>query len=83
MARAFTRRRRSIEFVVCLDWIVSSDLQKCLRDRERRAQFVGRIGREPLLFRHMCFELGQHGVEGICQLAELVVTAGQADPMRQ
>ena len=55
--------------------IVSGNLQQGLRDRQRGAQFVGGIGSEPLLFGDVGFESGEHGVEGVGKLAELVAAA--------
>ena len=56
--------------------IVAGDVEKCVRDRQRRAQFVGGVGCESLLLDHVCFESHEHGVEGVGELAELVVAAG-------
>jgi hypothetical protein len=59
--------------------IVAGDVEKCLRDRQRGAQFVGGVGCESLLFGDVCFEAGEHGVEGVGELAELVIAAFQLD----
>ena len=61
--------------------IVAGDLEQCLRDRQRGAQFVGGVGCESLLFRDVCFEPREHGVEGVGELAELVRAAFQLDPV--
>jgi hypothetical protein len=61
--------------------IVVGDLEKCLSDRQRGAQFVGGVGCESLLFGHVCFESGEHGVEAVGEFAELVLTACQLDPV--
>ena len=61
----------------------SGDLEQSLRDRERGSQFVGGVGREPLLFGDVRFQLRQHGVEGVGELVELVIAAGHPDPMRE
>ena len=53
--------------------IVAGDVEKCLRDRQRGAQFVGGVGCESLLFGDVCFEPREHGVEGVGELAELVL----------
>ena len=52
--------------------IVAGDIEKCLRDRQRGAQFVGGVGREPLLFGDVRFQLREHGVEGVGEFAELI-----------
>ena len=61
--------------------IVAGDVEKCLRDRQRGAQLVGGVRREPPLFGDVRFEPGEHGVEGVGELAELVVAAFQLDPV--
>jgi hypothetical protein len=33
------------------------------------------IGGEPSLLGDVCFEPGEHGVEGVCELAELISAA--------
>ena len=71
------------EFVVVAVRIVPGDVEQCLRDRQRRAQFVGGVGCEPLLFGDLCLEAREHGVEGVGELAELVAAARQPDPVRQ
>lgn len=58
--------------------IVAGHLEKCLRDRQWHAQFVGGVGRESLLFGDVCFDPRERGVEGIGQFAELVC-AGPED----
>ena len=55
--------------------IVAGDVEQGLRDRQRGAQLVGGVGREPLLFGDVRFEPGEHGVEAVGELAELVVAA--------
>ena len=55
--------------------IVAGHVEKCLRDRQRGAQFVGGIGCESPLFGDVCFEPCEHGVEGIGEFAELVFAA--------
>ena len=54
------------ELAVVAVRIIAGHVEECLRDRQRRAQFVGRIGCEPLLFGDVRFELREHGVEGPC-----------------
>ena len=71
------------EFAVVAVRIVAGDVEKCLRDRQRGAQFVGGVGCESLLFGDVCFEPGEHGVEGVGELAELVLMAFQLDPVRE
>ena len=61
--------------------IVAGDVEKGLRDRQRGAQLVGGVGCEPLLFGDVRFEPCEHGVEGVGELAELVVAAFQLDPV--
>jgi hypothetical protein len=55
--------------------ILAGHVEKCLRDGERGAQFVGGIGCESLLFGEVCLEPCEHGVEGIGELAELISAA--------
>ena len=69
------------EFAVVAVRIVAGHVEKCLRDRQRGAQFVGGVGCESLLFGDVCFEPREHGVEGVGELAELVVAARQPDPV--
>ena len=61
--------------------IVAGYVEKCLRDRQRSAQFVGGVGCESLLFGDVRFEPREHGVEAVGELAELVLTAVQLDPV--
>ena len=61
--------------------IVAGDLEQCLRDRQRGAQFVGGVGCESLLFGDVRFEPREHGVEAVGELAELVVATRQLDPV--
>jgi hypothetical protein len=68
------------EFAV---WIVAGYVEECLRDCEWRAQLVGGVGCESLLFRDVCFEPREHGVEAVGELVELVLTAFQLDPVRE
>ena len=81
IARALTAWRRSTSSPVVAVRIVAGDVEKCLRDRQRGAQFVGGVGGEPLLFGDVCFEPCEHGVEGVGEFAELVVAAFQLDPV--
>jgi hypothetical protein len=55
--------------------IAAGDVEQCLRDRQWSAQFVGSVGCEPLLFGDVCFEPGEHGVEGVGEFAELISAA--------
>ena len=61
--------------------IVAGDVEECLRDRQRRAQLVGGVGCESLLLGDVCFEPREHGVEAVGELAELVLTPFQLDPV--
>jgi hypothetical protein len=61
--------------------IVAGHVEQCLRDRQRGAQLVGGVGREPLLFGDVRFEPREHGVEGVGEFAELVLAARQPDPV--
>ena len=63
------------ELAVVAVRIVAGDIEKCLGDRQRRAQFVGGVGCESLLFGDVCLEPGEHGVEGVGEFAELVFAA--------
>jgi hypothetical protein len=76
------------ELAVLAAGIVARDIEQCLRDRERGAEFVGGVGCESLLFGcetlllgDVCFELRKHGVKGVGELAELVCAAFQLDPV--
>ena len=69
------------EFAGVAVQIVAGGVEKCLRDRQRGAQFVGGVGCEPLLFGDVCLEPCEHGIEGVRDLAELVVAAFQSDPV--
>ena len=55
--------------------IVAGHVEKCLRDRQRGAQFVGGVGCESLLFGDVRFEPREHGVEDVGEFAELVSAA--------
>ena len=44
---------------------------------------MGGVGCEPLLFGVVCFEPGEHRVEGVGEFAELVVAALHLDPVGQ
>ena len=79
IARVLTAWRRSTSSPLSRFGIVAGDVEKCLRDRQRGAQFVGGVGCESLLFGDVCFEPGEHGVEGVGELAELVAAALQLD----
>jgi hypothetical protein len=63
------------EFAGASCWVVTGDVEQCLRDRQRGAQFVGSVGRESLLSGDVCFEPGEHGVEGVGEFAELISAA--------
>ncbi len=63
------------ELAVVAVRILAGHVEKCLRDRQRRAQLVGGVGREPLLFGDLCFEAREHGVEGVGEFAELISAA--------
>ena len=52
-----------------------------LRDRERRAQLVRRVGGESPLFGDVGFESREHRVEAVGEFTELVLTAFQLDPV--
>ncbi len=81
IARVLTAWRRSTSSPVSRFGIVAGDVEQCLRDRQRGAQFVGGVGCESLLFGDVRFEPREHGVEGVGELAELVVAARQLDPV--
>ena len=61
--------------------IVPGDLEKRLRDRQRGAQLVGGVGRESPLLGDVRFEPREHRVEAVGELAELVLTSFQPDPV--
>ncbi len=58
-------------------------VQQRLGDRQRGAQLVRRVGREPPLLGHVRLEPGQHRVEGVGELAELVLAARQPHAVRE
>jgi hypothetical protein len=74
------------EFAVGALGVVAGDVEECLRDRQRGAQFVRGVGCESLLFGceslllgHVRFEPREHGVEAVGELAKLVLTSFQLD----
>ena len=69
------------ELAVVAVRIVAGHVEQRLRDRQRGAQLVGGVGREPLLFGDVCFEPREHAVEGVGELAELVAAPFQLDPV--
>ena len=81
IARVLTKWRRSTSSSSPRSRIVAGDVEQRLRDRQRGAQLVGGVGREPLLFGDVRFEPREHGVEGVGELAELVAAARQPDPV--
>jgi hypothetical protein len=81
IARALTAWRRSTSSPVSRFGSLADHLEKCLRDRQWGAQFVGGVGCESPLFGDVCFEACEHGVEAVGEFAELVLTAFQLDPV--
>ena len=71
------------ELVVVSVRVVAGDLEQGLRDRERGAQLVRRVGGEPPLFGDVRLESREHRVEAVGELAELVVPALQFDAVRE
>ena len=71
------------EFAVVSVRVLACDLEQGLRDRERGAQLVRRVGGEPPLFGDVGFEPREHRVEAVGELAELVVPALQLDAVRE
>ena len=63
------------ELAVVAVRIVAGHVEERLRDRQRGAQLVGGVGGEALLLGDVCLEPREHGVEGVGELAELVVAA--------
>ena len=63
------------ELAVVAVRVVAGDVEQCLRDRQWGAQLVGGVGGESLLFGDVRFEPREHGVEGVGELAELVIAA--------
>ena len=55
--------------------IIAGHVEKCLRDSQGGAQFVGGVAREPLLFDDVRFESCEHGVERVGEFAELIAAA--------
>ena len=79
IARVLTAWRRSTSSP--LSRFGSLRASKRLCDRQVSAQLVGGVGRESLLFGDVCFEPREHGVEGVGEFPELVLTAFQLDPV--
>jgi hypothetical protein len=67
------------ELAVVIVRIVARHLEQRLGDRQWSTQLVGRVGGEPLLLGDVCFEPGEHRVERVGELAELVVATFQMD----
>lgn len=55
--------------------IVASHVEQGLGDRERRAQFVRRIGCEPSLIGDMSLEPRKHGVECVGEFTEFILVS--------
>ena len=83
IARAVDRVEALDELADVAVRIVAGDVEQGLRDRQWRAQLVGRVGGEPPLLGDVCFEPSEHGVEAVGQLTELVVASFQLDPVRE
>src|SRR4029450_4422003 len=62
---------------------VQGDLQQRPVEGQRGAQLVGGVGDEAPLAVEGVVQARQHGVEGVGQLFELVVGAGQGDALVQ
>ena len=75
IARVLTALEAVDELAVVAGRVGAGHVEQGLRDRERRAQLVGGVGREPLLLGDLRLEPREHGVEGVGELAELVVGA--------
>jgi hypothetical protein len=63
------------ELAVVAVRILARHVEKGLGDRQRGAQLVGCVGGESLLFGELGVEPGEHRVEGIGELAELIPAA--------
>ena len=83
IARVLTARRRSWSARVSSSGIAAGDVEQRLRDRQRCAQLVGRVGGEPPLFGDLRLEPREHDVEAVGELAELVLAPLQLDPVRE
>ena len=59
------------------------DLQLALEGGQRCAQLVGRVGGETARLGEGGFEPGQHGVESVSQVVDLVVGAPTLEPPAQ
>ena len=53
------------------------DVQQRLRERQRRAQLVRRVGRESLLFGDVCLEAREQAVDGVGEILQLVAGPGE------
>ena len=81
IARALTACRRSTSSPGSRVGSLRATLEEGLRDRQRRTQLVGGVGREPLLLGDLGLEPREHRVEAVGELAELVLAALQLDPV--
>ena len=63
--------------------VVEGDVDERAVDGQRGAQFVGGVGDEPALAVEGAVEAFQHGVEGVGEIFDLVVGAGQGDSFVQ
>ena len=77
------RAQALVQHAVVAVGVVAGDVEQGLRDRQRGAQLVRGVGGEPLLLGDVGLQPGQHRVEAVGQLAELVVAAFQPDPVGQ
>ena len=69
------------EFVGVGVRIVPGHVEQRLRDRQWGPQLVRGVGGESLLLGDLGLEPREHGVEGVGELAELIVAAFQLDPV--
>ena len=83
IARVLTAWRRSTSSLVVAVRIVAGDVEKCLRDRQRGAQFVGGVGCESLLFGDVCLEPREEAVEGVGEILELVAGPREREALVQ
>ena len=83
MARALIVWRRSTSSAGVAARVLACDVEERLRHGQRRAQLVRGVGGEPLLLGDLRLEPSQHAVEGVGELAELVVTALELDPVSE
>jgi hypothetical protein len=71
------------EFVVVAVRIAAGHIEKRLRERQRGAQLVGRVGCESLLFGDVCLEPREEAVDRVGEILELVAGPREREALVQ